>query len=133
MCEYFNKNQTLEKINEISSMHPYPIPGEPGTYNAYNQGWSDACRLISDLIQFDPPSMVAEIPCKVGDFLWSIIRPVGLHLKAKVVMLLPARTDTKWFHDYIYGNCEIRFLRGRLKFVGAKNGAPFPSMIAIFK
>ena len=51
----------------------------------------------------------------------------------KVVMLLPARTDTKWFHDYIYGNCEIRFLKGRLKFVGAKNGAPFPSMIAIFK
>lgn len=83
MCEYFNKNQTLEKINEISSMHPYPIPGEPRTYNNYNQGWSDACRLISDLVQFDPPSMVAEIPCRVGDFLWSIIRPVGLHLKAK--------------------------------------------------
>ena len=35
-----------------------------------------------------------------------------------VVMLLPARTDTKWFHDYIYGKAEIRFVRGRLKFGG---------------
>lgn len=54
---------------------------------------------------------------------------------AKVVMLLPARTDTRWFHDYIYNkrNVEIRFLRGRLKFGGSKNSAPFPSMIVIFE
>lgn len=50
-----------------------------------------------------------------------------------VVMLLPARTDTRWFHDYIYGKAEIRFLRGRLKFGGCKNCAPFPSMVVIYK
>ena len=50
-----------------------------------------------------------------------------------VVMLLPARTDTKWFHDYIYGKAEIRFIKGRLKFGDAKNSAPFPSMVVIFK
>jgi len=49
-----------------------------------------------------------------------------------VVMLLPARTDTQWFHDYIYGKAEIRFIRGRLKFGGSKYNAPFPSMIVIF-
>ena len=51
-----------------------------------------------------------------------------------VVMLLPARTDTKWFHDYIYkrNNVEIRFIRGRLKFGGNKNSAPFPSMVVVF-
>ena len=49
-----------------------------------------------------------------------------------VVMLLPARTDTKWFHDYIYGKAEIRFIKGRLKFGDCKNSAPFPSMIVIF-
>lgn len=49
-----------------------------------------------------------------------------------VVMLLPARTDTSWFHDYIYHKAEIRFLRGRLKFGNSKNSAPFPSMIIIF-
>ena len=54
-------------------------------------------------------------------------------LGATVVMLLPARTDTAWFHDYIYGKAEIRFVRGRLKFVGAKSKAPFPSMVAVFR
>lgn len=48
------------------------------------------------------------------------------------VMLLPARTDTRWFHDYIYGKSEIRFIRGRLKFGGSKNSAPFPSMVVVF-
>lgn len=50
-----------------------------------------------------------------------------------VVALLPARTDTKWFHDHIYNKAEIRFIKGRLKFGGHKNSAPFPSMLVIFK
>ena len=49
----------------------------------------------------------------------------------KVVMLLPARTDTKWFHDYCVKG-KIEFLKGRLKFGNAVNSAPFPSMIVIF-
>lgn len=50
-----------------------------------------------------------------------------------VVMLIPARTDTSYFHDYIYHKVrEIRFIRGRLKFGDAKNSAPFPSMVVIF-
>ena len=52
---------------------------------------------------------------------------------ATVVCLLPARTDTRWFHDYIYGKAEIRFVRGRLKFGDSQNSAPFPSMIAVFR
>lgn len=48
------------------------------------------------------------------------------------VMLIPARTDTKRFHDYIYGKAEIRFIKGRLKFGDCENAAPFPSMIVIF-
>lgn len=52
-----------------------------------------------------------------------------------VVMLLPARTDTRYFHEYIYkkSNVEIRFLKGGLKFGDAKNAAPFPSMICVFR
>jgi len=49
------------------------------------------------------------------------------------VALLPARTDTSWFHNYILGKAEVRFLRGRLKFGGHRNSAPFPSMVVIFK
>lgn len=50
-----------------------------------------------------------------------------------IIYLLPARTDTKWFHNYIYKKREIIFLKGRLKFGNSKNSAPFPSMIVIFK
>lgn len=49
-----------------------------------------------------------------------------------IVMLLPARTDTKWFHSYVLGRADIRFLKGRLRFGGCKNPAPFPSMLAIY-
>ena len=53
---------------------------------------------------------------------------------ATVVMLLPARTDTRWFHEYIYNkDAEIRFIRGRLKFSNSSMGAPFPSMIVIYR
>lgn len=49
-----------------------------------------------------------------------------------VVMLIPARTDTRYFHDYIYHKAEIRFIKGRLKFGGSNNSAPFPSMVVIY-
>lgn len=51
---------------------------------------------------------------------------------ATVVCLLPARTDTSWWHDYCMKG-EIEFIRGRLKFGGSKNSAPFPSALVIFK
>lgn len=50
-----------------------------------------------------------------------------------VVMLIPARTDTKYFHDFILNRSEVRFVKGRLKFGDAKDGAPFPSMIVVFR
>lgn len=50
-----------------------------------------------------------------------------------VCLLIPSRTDTRWFHDYIYNRCEIRFIKGRLRFSGAKSTAPFPSMVCVFR
>ena len=52
--------------------------------------------------------------------------------QSTVVCLLPARTDTRWWHEYCMKG-EIRFLRGRLKFGQAKNSAPFPSAVVIFR
>lgn len=49
------------------------------------------------------------------------------------VMLIPSRTDTAYFHDWILGKAEIRFIRGRLRFGGCKTGAPFPSMVVVFE
>lgn len=52
---------------------------------------------------------------------------------ATVVMLIPARTDTSYFHDYIYGEHEIRFIRRRLRFGGCDHDAPFPSMVVVMR
>lgn len=50
-----------------------------------------------------------------------------------VVALIPARTDTRYFHEFIYTKArEIRFIKGRLKFGNSKNSAPFPSMVVVF-
>jgi len=49
-----------------------------------------------------------------------------------VVCLVPSRTDTKWFSDYAMKASEIIFVKGRLKFGGSKNSAPFPSAIIVF-
>ena len=53
--------------------------------------------------------------------------------KCLTVMLLPAGTDTKWFHEYIYIYAEIRFIKGRLYFNDGEGRAPFPSMVVIFR
>ena len=61
-------------------------------------------------------------------------RMSALYEGTTVVMLVPARTDTAWFHDDVLA-CEqasVEFIRGRVKFGGSKVGAPFPSMLLIF-
>lgn len=51
----------------------------------------------------------------------------------KIVCLVPARTDTLWWHEYVMPYAvEVRFIKGRLKFAGAENGAPFPSVIIVY-
>lgn len=68
-------------------------------------------------------------------------RDIGIWMKkayesslqgATVVCLVPSRTDTKWWHDYAMQG-QIEFIKGRLKFGDAKNSAPFPSAIVVFK
>ena len=65
----------------------------------------------------------------IGEWVAKCSRHKGL-----AVMLVPARTDTKWFHEYVYQkpNAEIRFIKGRLKFGTSSNSAPFPSMVIVF-
>jgi phage N-6-adenine-methyltransferase len=50
-----------------------------------------------------------------------------------VVMLIPSRTDTAWWHDYCMKAAEIRLVRGRLRFSGATINAPFPSAVIVFR
>lgn len=85
--------------------------------NGLVQDWS------SDIVFMNPP---------YGRDIYNWVRK-AYNSNTTVACLLPARTDTKWFHEFIYNKSEIRFIKGRLKFGRSKNSAPFPSMIVIFK
>ena len=65
---------------------------------------------------------------KIGEWMRK-----ALESKTTVVCLVPARTDTKWWHEYAMKASEIRFVKGRLKFGDSKNSAPFPSAIIVFR
>jgi site-specific DNA-methyltransferase (adenine-specific) len=52
---------------------------------------------------------------------------------ALVVLLAHARTDTRWFHGWVYGKAELRFVKGRLRFGDGAQSAPFPSLVAVYR
>lgn len=83
-----------------------------------SQDWSD------EIVFMNPP---------YGREIGKWVKKASEQQGGVVVCLLPARTDTRYFHEYIYGKSEIRFIRGRLKFGDSKNSAPFPSMVVVFR
>jgi len=105
-------------------------PGSPDGENALSKSWD------GEIVWVNPPysrGLQAKFIAKAAQEVeWNI---------CTVVMLIPARTDTKAFHAHIWDasthgprpGIEVRFLAGRIKFVGAKHGAPFPSMIVVFR
>jgi len=89
--------------------------------DALNQSWVKPCWM-------NPPygREIRKWVKKAWEESWYVCSG------GRVVCLLPARTDTKWWHDYVMKADEIRFIKGRLKFNDSKNSAPFPSCIVIF-
>ena len=87
-------------------------------HNALDREWSGVCWM--------------NPPYGRGIYDWVKKAYNSAQTGATVVCLLPARTDTKWFHEFCVKG-EIRYMRGRVKFVGAQHPAPFPSMIVIFR
>jgi len=106
------------KLNQEFNFDFDPCPCNP-TFNGLDVDWGES--------NFVNPPYGREIGkwLKKGFKEWK---------KGKtVVFLIPSRTDTKWWHEYVMKATEIRFIKGRLKFKGAINSAPFPSAIIIFK
>lgn len=65
--------------------------------------------------------------------LWMAKAVAAAEAGATVVCLVPSRTDTRWWHDYVLPHGQVEFIRGRLKFGGCKNSAPFPSAVVVFR
>ena len=94
----------------------------------------DACPLGGDrnglLREWSSPCFVN--PPYSDIYPWMEKAKIEADAGKTVVLLVPSRTDTRWWHEFAMKASEIRFIRGRLKFGNAKTGAPFPSAVVVF-
>ena len=116
---------SIRSFTSISILAPLPktISAKPST-PCKTTDWSvlgGGCRVFCN-----PPYS------KIAKWVEKCYRE-GTKDNTLVVLLIPSRTDTKYFHDFIYQRAEVRFIRGRLKFGESSNCAPFPSMVVIFR
>jgi len=110
-------SKVYEDLNSEFHFTFDPCPPNP-TFNGLEVEWG-----TSNFV--NPPYKQVKDWLKKGYEEWQ---------KGKtVVFLIPSRTDTKYWHRYVMQSTEIRFIKGRLKFGDAKNSAPFPSAIVVFK
>lgn len=107
-----------EKLNEEFNFDFDPCPPDP-QFDGLEIEWGN-CNFVN------PPygNIIAK---------W-LEKAVEEQAKGKTsVFLIPSRTDTRWWHNYVMNSDEIRFIKGRLKFDEYKNSAPFPSAVIVFK
>lgn len=126
MREYKQKNDKEQYSNNWST--PIEI------YERFKElGYHDPCPLGSyiepDEYDYDG-KMFINPPYERGVLDKFIDMGIRLHSKygKEIVYLVPARTDTRWFWKLMDYGCEVEFIRGRLKFGGVKESAPFPSI-----
>ena len=110
----------------VSHLDPYSTHENAKCKNHYTISDNGLKQDWTTEIVFMNPPYGREIKEWVGKAYYESIKG------AVVVCLLPARTDTRWWHYYCMKG-EIRLIRSRLKFSGSKNSAPFPSAIVIFR
>ena len=102
------------------TLDPCPTNGI-SEFNGLIDNWNERCFI-------NPPYS------QIGKWIEKAMLEIRASRTKIAVFLIPARTDRPWFHDYCLSMAdEIRFIRGRLRFEGAKWNAPFPSMIVIFR
>jgi site-specific DNA-methyltransferase (adenine-specific) len=106
-----------ESLNKIFNFDFDPCPTEP-TFDGLKISWGESNYM-------NPPYG--------GEIKKWIKKGYEESLKGKkVIMLIPSRTDTKYWHDYVMKANELWFIKGRLKFDDTNNSAPFPSVIVVF-
>lgn len=103
------------------------------------RGFVDPCPLnsIMDNLSYDFSESDLFINPPYSNISKWVDFAIENHLKGNltknIVLLIPSRTDTKYFHRLMQYGCEFSFFKGRLKFGGSKNSAPFPSVLVFLK
>lgn len=93
-------------------------------YTSEEDGLS--CNWGGEIVFMNPPYGRA-----IGEWIKKAYEE-GLKENTKVVALIPARTETRYWHDYVLNAQEIRFVKGRIKFGDSPHNAPFPSAVVVF-
>ena len=97
-------------------------------WNYYTKEDNGLKRKWSGSVWVNPP-----YGREIGDWVDKAAQQIKYKRVQWIVMLLPARTDTKWWHRSVMAKAlTIRFIEGRLKFVGAVGSAPFPSVVVVY-
>jgi site-specific DNA-methyltransferase (adenine-specific) len=126
MKTYIQKNDKLKYSDHWST--PKEI------YDFYiNQRYFDPCLLYDNNFHMNPTikynNLFINPPYSdIKTWVNYAIEYYKIH-KNHIVILVPSRTDTKWFHELLNYDIDVEFIKGRLKFGGSKNTAPFPSII----
>ena len=98
---------------------PCPLYGADGDYDGLNREWGTSTFC-------NPP--YGRV---IGEWTRKAVEEAAMG--KTVVLLVPSRTDTRWWHNDVMTADEIRFVRGRLTFGDAKNTAPFPSAVVVWR
>jgi phage N-6-adenine-methyltransferase len=93
--------------------------------NAFDHDWALEAKRLGGAVWLNPP-----YGKDIGDWME---RAAHTGLSVVTVCLVPARTDTKWFHQHVYNKAEVRFVKGRLRFGDAPHPAPFPSLVCVYR
>ena len=110
---------------QFNDFDPCPLNENP-LINGLDIEWADSTFC-------NPPYSMLKTTKKNG-LGWIEKAHIEAQKGKQIVLLIPARTDTQWFHDIIIKyNYEVRFIKGRLRFGDAECSAPFPSMLVIMK
>lgn len=125
----------LQKHGKIQYSDHWFTPKEIYDFYVYEKGYFDPCPLGANDFDFkhiNQPLFINPPYSDISKWVeWAITNHIlsGKH----VVLLIPSRTDTKYFHELLLHGCDLEFIKGRLKFGESKNGAPFPSVLVHLK
>lgn len=139
---YMNKSKTdshgtpkkllkeiAESFGTLSTFDPCPLNDNP-EIDGLKIHWYDYMPDKEAILFINPPySKLKSTKHRLGWIEKIYMSARTWQSPIKIIVLLPVRTDTQWFHDYILKKGKIKYIRGRLTFEGSSNPAPFPSML----
>lgn len=121
----------LQKHDKIRYSDDYSTPSEIYDHYVKELNYYDPCPLHSKDFNFLPINQELFINPPYSDIKTWVLYAMNnyvIHNK-HVVLLVPSRTDTKWFHDLLMFGVTLEFIKGSLKFGNLKGSAPFPSIL----